>query len=71
MENSPVCTLIHSFSPVELRDVRKFLQSPFFNQRQDVVEIFEVLAARKLPKKLQFGRIYTPVKHLMIKNSGS
>lgn len=51
MENSPVYTLIHSFSPVELRDVRKFLQSPFFNQRQDVTDIFEKLVAQKSPEK--------------------
>ncbi|MEZ4943849.1 MAG: hypothetical protein R3D58_23470 [Saprospiraceae bacterium] len=51
MENSPVFTLIHSFTPVELRDVRKFLQSPFFNQRQDIIDLFEALAANQTPEK--------------------
>jgi hypothetical protein len=43
MEKSVLATLIQSFSPVEVREARKFLQSPFFNQREDVLVLFEQL----------------------------
>jgi len=43
MEKSTLTTLTRSFSPIETREVRKFLQSPFFNQRQDVILLFEHL----------------------------
>jgi hypothetical protein len=45
MEKSSLFQLIRSFSSVEIREARKFLQSPFFNQRQDVISLFEYLAA--------------------------
>lgn len=51
MDNSVLVHLIRSFSPVELRDVRKFLQSPFFNQRQDLTILFEYLAGGGNPQK--------------------
>jgi len=44
MEKSSLVQLIRSFSPVEIRDVRKFLSSPFFNQRDDLIQLFERLA---------------------------
>ena len=43
MEKSTLITLIRSLSPIETREVRKFLNSPFFNQRQDVMLLFEHL----------------------------
>jgi len=51
MEKSSLYQLIRSFSAVELRDVRKFLQSPFFNQRKDLVDLFEYLAGGAPPRK--------------------
>lgn len=51
MEKSALIRLIRSFSPVELRDLRKFLHSPFFNQRQDVTDLFEYLAGNNDPLK--------------------
>lgn len=45
MEKSSLFQLIHSFSPVELREVRKFLQSPFYNQRQDLIDLFDWFTA--------------------------
>ncbi len=51
MENSTLMRLIRSFTPVEMREVRKFLNSPFFNQRQDLVDIFEYLAANDEARK--------------------
>lgn len=44
MEKSSLIQLIHSFSTVEIRDVRKFLMSPFFNQREDLTQLFEYLS---------------------------
>lgn len=51
MENSTLIRLIRSFSPVELRDVRKFLLSPFFNQRQDLIALFEYLVRHSDARK--------------------
>lgn len=41
MEKSSLLQLVRSFSAVEIREIRKFLKSPFFNQRQDVIDLFE------------------------------
>ena len=51
MDKSILVQLIRSFTPVELRDVRKFLLSPFFNQRQDMTTLFEYLAGGGDPQK--------------------
>ena len=47
MEKSDLFHLIRSFQSVERREVLKFLQSPFFNKRQDVIALFDA-AARDL-----------------------
>lgn len=44
MEKSTLLTLIRSFTPAEVREARKFLSSPFFNQRQDVSLLFDYLS---------------------------
>ncbi len=51
MEKSTLVRLIRSFSSIELRELRKFLNSPFFNQRQDLVVLFEYLVANHEPQK--------------------
>ena len=56
MESSTLVRLIRSFSPVELRDVRKFLHSPYFNQRQDLVLLFEYIASCTVPEKEEAWR---------------
>lgn len=43
MKKSPVVLLLQSLNKKELRDLSKWLQSPFFNQRQDVIQLFEYL----------------------------
>ncbi len=43
MKNSALYRLVQSFSPVEVREVRKFLVSPLFNQRNDLPALFEQL----------------------------
>lgn len=56
MEKSALVKLIRSFSAVELRDVRKFLLSPFFNQRQDLIDLFEYLVSNQAPQKESASR---------------
>jgi hypothetical protein len=59
MEKSSLFQLIRSFSSVEIREVRKFLQSPFFNQRQDVVSLFEYLAtADEVLKQTAWDKVF-------------
>lgn len=59
MEKSNLYGLIRAFSPVELRDVRKFINSPFFNQRQDLILLFEGLTAKtELEKQTIWQQIY-------------
>lgn len=60
MEKSTLVRLIRSFSSVELRDVRKFLRSPFFNQRQDLIDLFEQLAASSEAQKEDLRRHLSP-----------
>ena len=46
--------LIRTFSTVEVRDVRKFLVSPFFNQRDDLVQLFDWIIRDEDLKKEAF-----------------
>lgn len=53
--------LMDTLSKQELRELRKFLASPFFNQRQDVISLFHFLASRqgRAPEKTAaFARVY-------------
>lgn len=43
MENSRLVQLLRSFSPEDLRDFKKFVRSPFFNQRTEVVNLLDWL----------------------------
>ena len=44
MQNTLVWEIITALSKQEMRDVRQFLASPYFNLRQDVRSLFEALA---------------------------
>lgn len=44
MQSSSLNQLVSSFSTLEIREVRKFLTSPFFNTRSDLVDLFDNLA---------------------------
>jgi hypothetical protein len=44
MYNSNVLKILKSFSKTELRELRKLVQSPYFNQREDVLTLFNYLA---------------------------
>lgn len=43
--------MIDAFSPIELREAGKFLRSPFFNTRRDLVMLFEYLSKNEDPTK--------------------
>lgn len=51
MEKSQLNQLVFSFSQPELREIRKFLESPFFNQRADVVQLFDWFCQNEAPEK--------------------
>lgn len=65
MNNSRLLELFLCLSKKEIRDLRKFVNSPYHNQREDVIELFEYLArytqpskGHKLDKKLVFNSLY-------------
>ena len=43
MQNTRLTDLLLTFSKKELRDFRKFIASPFYNQREDVIKLFDLL----------------------------
>lgn len=45
MEKSQLIVVLRTFSKKEVRDCRKWLQSPVHNQRSDVLELFEYLVS--------------------------
>jgi len=47
MEKSTLLQLVSNFAPVEIRELRKFLESAFFNQRQDIIDLFGIMAENK------------------------
>ncbi len=51
MKKSPLFQLIQSFSPIERREVGKFLRSPYFNTRNDLVLLFDYLTEKNEPEK--------------------
>ncbi|MCC6723506.1 MAG: hypothetical protein IT258_03280 [Saprospiraceae bacterium] len=53
MQNSRLLSILLALSPDELRSLRKFLLSPYFNQRADVVALFDLLATSLKPGKAE------------------
>jgi hypothetical protein len=53
MVHSSLYELIITFSPIERKEVLRFLQSPFFNLRKDVVALYEYLCRSTEPTKEQ------------------
>ena len=41
MNKSPLVSILKTFSKKEIREFRKWLHSPFHNQRQDIIKLFE------------------------------
>jgi hypothetical protein len=51
MQNSRLHELLQSFSPTELTAFGKYLRSPFFNHREDVVRLFDYFFKKKETKR--------------------
>ena len=51
MKKSPLFLLVSSLSPIEIREAGKFLRSPFFNTRKDLVVLFDYLSKQEEPTK--------------------
>lgn len=63
MQNSNLFQLINSFNTAEQSSVRRFLASPYYNQRKDIEPLFELLCEKKtLDKAAIWAKIY-PGKH--------
>ncbi|MDX1942920.1 MAG: hypothetical protein SFU99_20320 [Saprospiraceae bacterium] len=65
MQNSQLILILKSFSKKELRELRKWLDSPAHNQREDVIQLFEYLTwgdyldnERYLKKEKIFSKIF-------------
>lgn len=65
MEKSRLIQIFRTFSKKEVRDLRKWLQSPSHNQREDVVALFEYLVQNEhldeenaLAKEEVFANVY-------------
>ena len=70
MNNSRLLELFLCLSKKEIRDLRKFVNSPYHNQRQDVTDLFEYLVHHahsrktdKLDKVLVFKSLYPKQKY--------
>ncbi|MEY4905642.1 MAG: hypothetical protein RLZZ292_3457, partial [Bacteroidota bacterium] len=54
IHNSDLYELFETLDEQELRDLRRFLLSPYFNQREDVLRLFEYLRECQKKKKQAF-----------------
>lgn len=53
MQNSRLIEVLYALSPKKIRELGKMVHSPFFNQRPQVVHLFDYLAACKLDWKVE------------------
>lgn len=51
MESSHLRQLISAFNSLERKDIRRFLESPYFNQRRDLVLLFDWFCRTATPEK--------------------
>ncbi|MEO1514724.1 MAG: hypothetical protein AAFV95_06920 [Bacteroidota bacterium] len=56
MQDTQLFALLRSLNPKELRELGKFLRSPFFNKREDVVRMFEFLLPRLHKERFAWKR---------------
>ncbi|HHH49943.1 MAG TPA: hypothetical protein ENK52_03070, partial [Saprospiraceae bacterium] len=70
MQKSRLIEVLKSFNKKDFRDFRKFVRSPYFNQREDVVVLFDYLAeqlsltkAKKLSKTVVFNKVFPEEKY--------
>lgn len=56
MKNTRLYSLLESLTTKEIKQVKKWLASPFFNQRQDVIDFFEYYLAHKTRPQKAFDK---------------
>lgn len=56
MLKSDLLDIFLSLNEAELRDAKKFLRSPYFNKREDVILLFDFMLAQKNKSKPNFSR---------------
>lgn len=66
MENSNLINILRTFNKKEIRDFRKWIQSPIHNQREDVIRLLDYLIAgdhlnqdKFLQKERVFSKLFT------------
>lgn len=52
MYSSKLVDLFYSLSKSQLRSLRKFVRSPYFNKRQDVIDLFDLLYKTSLENRI-------------------
>ena len=72
MEKSQLRQLIFSFSPAEKKEICKFLVSPYFNQRTDVLQLFDWFCGQEpgdkgSAKRRLFGHESVPDQELRLR----
>jgi len=55
MKESRLISILSNLSPIERRSLGKFLRSPYFNKREDLIRLFEYLSAQ-LDRKNEFTK---------------
>ncbi len=69
MEKSRLIRLLRSFTPAELRNFKKYLRTPFFNQRSETLALLDVLekslrSGKAVPEKTDaYRRIFGRDEH--------
>ena len=64
MQNSRLLQLFQSLNKKDLRELRKFVHSPFFNQRQDVIDLMDYMTRHcpfRRPKLLERKTIFAHI----------
>jgi len=64
MENSRLLELLRSFTPVELTAFGKFLRSPFFNHREDIIRLFDYFFAKRVARQTRVfekGKVFQAI----------
>jgi hypothetical protein len=60
MKSTHLFQLMQAISPPEMREARKFLASPWFNTREDLLGLFDFLASEAAPTKEETWRRLFP-----------
>lgn len=67
MKESRLISILSNLSPIERRSLGKFLRSPYFNKREDLINLFEYLSAqiegeKELSKESIFKAVFPTKK---------